>query len=1259
MPPAPSYWDNAASYNLASARTSLLHPHTLITPVNFGTQNAPCRATHVGFLRDLPPRFAFAFWGPEFQYNLYSLGYLQRRGGSYSTDPQAPTALLKVSIYDNRGALLDNPTLTPSNLLPAHPRRLPASPIAAAATALPAPRPRATHAAVEALHRLYHHASDSTLAAGINAGSILTDVTPDDIVAYRAATGPCIHCIEGKLRDRPHPPTHLPRGTHPGSDLYIDIHDLPAPSPGGSTTSIRCVDGFTTKLDVQGARTKASRDILLAILTIVATVYNAYAHTVERVWTDSEPVFKSLRATLGLFGIELKLFTPLDHNRFFERYNQTLETWAASTRASLPYVLPPQYDLQLAADIATKLNALPNKRTGPTTCPYTLVTKQLPPTPKGTFGLIYMVTSSDQQRTLSAQQQGIGFKATDKAVPATHMGHNTLWPSAPQFLLPNGRIVTRVPRSPPLPLLPTSFPAKPTSYVPTWPLEPPAPPPSSTPPQAQDAPIVPPTRHTPLLRPNSLLQRCPLPSALDILLPVPKKSAAVTAPLDFPPPPPSAAEPPSAPQAPPAAEAPTAPLDAIPVSPPPIEAPPAPEAPLAPAAPPTPTHPQAPPRLPPRVPLASKGHTRSAAPSRGVPPIAALVAPELAPVTTHPSLTAVTRKAALKQEAMAKARRHLQTLTMPAGTTNTQSDFLPNPHELDPPLMAPDEITLHQALAISASTQADPTLRTKIDDAVALEMTKTTTRFDTLRAITATNPMEPDAWKISSLMFIKFKRDGRVTARLAGCGNQQKPGSYSTTYAATSDHATHALITAAYYAHAIQNRSLSTLIHADFDVPGAFLQERLPRSATGGRQLCLKLPTNLPHPLAGQWCEVVGAIYGLKQSNAIFEAGFKSTMALAGFHPAHSPAYPITSAPDTAVYHYVDPTDPSLKCTVPMHVDDGQVFSTSSAIVTRLRQTLESRYGPLTWNATSTQFTGTTMTRHPSGAIDFDMHKHILKTLLKVGASHLPGASTPCDPTIFLSAHDTTPTNTTQYQGIVGDLTYISRNRHDITKNVHAHARKTQQPTTGDLRKVVRTLRYLKTFPALAARYYTTEGALLYGHVDVSHANQEDGTSTTGMHGTIGSTSAPFFSKVIRQRHVALDPCTAEYYGLTPIAKLMLRYRNLLDAIGFPQPGPTIIFVDNLPALAIAIASNIPMKSRYLHAEHHFIRQCITDKTIALRQRNTNYHSPDLHTKAHGPTSHHFLTSILMNTGAPTNTPEPQRPGTPAPHLPDTPSEIS
>ena len=604
-------------------------------------------------------------------------------------------------------------------------------------------------------------------------------------------------------------------------------------------------------------------------------------------------------------------------------------------------------------------------------------------------------------------------------------------------------------------------------------------------------------------------------------------------------------------------------------------------------------------------------------------------------------VTAVARKAQLKQEAMAKARQYLPTIT-PHGLKNSSATYDFDSLDLDPPTAQPDEMPVAEAKRIASLPGACPLLLGKIDAAVEAEMNKVTAKYDTIRLICSANPMDRDAFKIHSLMFIKFKRDGRVTARLAGCGNQQHPSSYSSTYASTSDHNTHTMIVAAYYAHAVATNTVDTLIHSDFDINGAFLQNRLPRSATGGKQLVMKLPTSLPHPWAGHWVEVVGALYGLKQSNAIFEQDFAKVMASINFLPAHDPQHGIASAPDTSVYHYANPNDPSIRCTVPMHVDDGQILSTSRELVTLLRTTLETRYGPLTWNDISTQHTGTTMTRYPTGAIAFDMSKHITKTLHKLGMDNVPPALTPCSLDLFNDPTDNTPADQTKYQRIVGDLTYISRNRHDIAKNIFAHQTRNQNPTKTDATKAVRTLRYLKGFPDTPAIYYTTEGPILCAHADASHANQPNGTSTTCITLTIGSLSAPFLCKTFAQDDVALDPCAAEYYSLSPLCQLILRFRHLLAAIGFPQPGPTPIYVDNVPAIDLALANNMPKKSRYMLARHHFVRLCALNSIVRFVQKNTNYHTPDLNTKPHGPTSHHFLTKLLMNLDAPTTLPATQ-----------------
>lgn len=93
----------------------------------------------------------------------------------------------------------------------------------------------------------------------------------------------------------------------------------------------------------------------------------------------------------------------------------------------------------------------------------------------------------------------------------------------------------------------------------------------------------------------------------------------------------------------------------------------------------------------------------------------------------------------------------------------------------------------------------------------------------------------PNAWK----------------SRLAACGNRIDEELRGETYAGTADTRNTALITAAFAADAIKHGTLATLRIANFDLPSAFIHNRLPRSATGGRQVVMKLQDDLDHPMAG------------------------------------------------------------------------------------------------------------------------------------------------------------------------------------------------------------------------------------------------------------------------------------------------------------------------------------------------------------------------------------------------------------------------
>ena len=548
---------------------------------------------------------------------------------------------------------------------------------------------------------------------------------------------------------------------------------------------------------------------------------------------------------------------------------------------------------------------------------------------------------------------------------------------------------------------------------------------------------------------------------------------------------------------------------------------------------------------------------------------------------------------------------------------------------LVPPPPAPTEFSMSYAQKHHAGNP-------DIAAAVQLEIQSVTEIFDVLRPI-AYKDIEPSAEKLSSNMRGKQKRDGRTTARLTGNGSRQSSESFDSTYAGTSDLASLACLISAFFAQAVADDTLDQLVHADFDLPKAFLQCRLPRSATNGKQIVIKMQDNLPHPLAGQWMEVVGCLYGLKQSNAVFAADFTQTLAGAGFHPITLPGF-LTTPVDNQIFGKLDPTNPKRKTIVCMVVDDGQILSTAPEYLADLKSALDARYGrhgPITYNAVTTQHCGVRITRAPHGAVTLDLESHILKMLHTLGAAHLPGALTPSNPDLFEPSNDTTPTPETPYRQITGCLNFTTRVRPDILKETRHASGANACPTVDDLRKVTQTLRHLKAFPAKGCTYYTKDGPTLTATVDASHAVHADGKSQTGYYLSIGATNAPFYAHAGKQSScVAVGPCEAEYVALTACAKSVLRFRCLLEACGFPQPHPTVIREDALSAINLAQAPQVPRKSKHIHMRHHFIRHLVSEGVVRLQHIRTGVMTADLLTKPHGPASHSYHSHQLLNTAS-------------------------
>ena len=141
-------------------------------------------------------------------------------------------------------------------------------------------------------------------------------------------------------------------------------------------------------------------------------------------------------------------------------------------------------------------------------------------------------------------------------------------------------------------------------------------------------------------------------------------------------------------------------------------------------------------------------------------------------------------------------------------------------------------------------------------------------------------------------MLIKQKLDDRVTGRLAMGGSHQPSDTYQGRFAGTFCTTNRAIILSCVPDGSAHHHKLQILQIGDFDIPEAFFKNCLPRSPTGSRQLFTKLSFDISLdlvPKGTRYSDVTGAVYGTKQTNAIYDKDFTATIRSAGYDASDVP----------------------------------------------------------------------------------------------------------------------------------------------------------------------------------------------------------------------------------------------------------------------------------------------------------------------------------------------------------------------------------
>jgi hypothetical protein len=556
----------------------------------------------------------------------------------------------------------------------------------------------------------------------------------------------------------------------------------------------------------------------------------------------------------------------------------------------------------------------------------------------------------------------------------------------------------------------------------------------------------------------------------------------------------------------------------------------------------------------------------------------------------------------------------------PKHLNNKTTPILPNP-----PTRQQNEFSYNKAIM----TLPPP----KVIAAVDKEIHKLFNKYKPLKLIHKAN-IEKHAIYLRALLILREKTNKDVTARLAINGAGQPPSSYGKTHAGTSDPAHRIFILATALADsAIRDRPLIT---ASFDIEGAFINGNpLPRHATGGHQLLARLPPDLPPPYGGALAEIVGAMYGLKQSNYIYDQDLITTLETAGYNPC--PSHPYTFIKRC-------PTNPADYLIVSFHVDDGELVCTSDHLFPEFRDIITKRYGITKFHTPSQGICGIRLTANPDKSITLDFGPYINKMMDRIGMHNVPPALSPSRAGLFTPATTIAeraplrPQAAADFARINGELIFILSLRHDCRKEIVYLCR--APPNASNWAKQFHLLRYLKGTADLGPTFSGTKTDFPNG-IEISAASDasqnchpDTSRSQSAYTLTVGpphACTAPFLSYTKAESScIPLSPTEAEYATMSRTAKPMVHFRDFHTDLGFKPTAPSKLLADNQSAIKLVQAPLVPPKSRHIRLFMHHIRDKFKTGEIIPVHQGGNELVPDVMTKDTGPSRFLFFRDHLL-----------------------------
>lgn len=198
--------------------------------------------------------------------------------------------------------------------------------------------------------------------------------------------------------------------------------------------------------------------------------------------------------------------------------------------------------------------------------------------------------------------------------------------------------------------------------------------------------------------------------------------------------------------------------------------------------------------------------------------------------------------------------------------------------------------------------------------------------------------------------------------------------------------------------------------------------------------------------------------------------------------------------------------------------------------------------------------------------------------------------------------------------------------RPDLGHAVGVLSQHLERPGTLHWDAALHVLRYLRGTTNLGITYSaharTTVAGMESKSCPVSHCDadwagdQSTRRSTTGYVFTLAGGALSWRSRL--QPTVALSSTEAEYRAITEAGQELLWLRKMMSRLGFEDPEPTTLQIDNLGAIHLTSKSVFHGRTKHIEIQYNWIRETVKAGDLQLQHCNTHQMVADILTKALG-----------------------------------------